>query len=304
MTDYNAEAFDTFLYWCRERWAILQRRKLGHLPPWTDDTILRNFRFCNVRREDDKVTIWVRECIRKVYADHPHLWLMMCIARTINWPDTLQELISKRAWPSCGNFTPEKMTKVLEERQARGDQVYTGAYLIRPESDPKQEWYEWSKNRYISEVVLGNLWRDREKFNEWFASGYQTLEATHVLLSEYYGWGPFMAYQAIVDMRFTKLLEKAMDVNSWAAAGPGTIRGLNRLHGREFKGPLTQKKALEELRMLYGELRRELPEIPFDFSDVPNICCEVDKYLRVKNGEGKMRATYKPAKAPNKGLIW
>ena len=41
-----------------------------------------------------------------------------------------------------------------------------------------------------------------------------------------------MAYQAVVDMRFTALLADAPDVATWAAAGPGTMRGLNRLHGR------------------------------------------------------------------------
>lgn len=294
----------SFEYWMNERWSILQKRKAGHLPPWTDDPILGGFRFCNVRREDDKVTVWVKECIRKPYADHPNLWLMLAIARTINWPDTLQELITKRAWPSCKDFTPDKMTAVLEARQARGEQVYTGAYLIRPESDPNRPWYHWSKNRYISEVVCGNLWTDQEKFQAWFQSGQATLEGTHILLSSYYGWGPFMAYQAIVDMRFTGLLDNALDVHTWAAAGPGTIRGLNRLHGREFKKALTQKQALEELRELYAVLKADVPHIPFDFSDVPNICCEVDKWLRMKNGEGKMRSTYKPTGASQRGLIW
>jgi hypothetical protein len=32
------------------------------------------------------------------------------------------------------------------------------------------------------------------------------------------------------------------------------------------------------------------------FSDVPNILCETDKYLRVKNGEGKPRALYVPGR--------
>jgi hypothetical protein len=32
--------------------------------------------------------------------------------------------------------------------------------------------------------------------------------------------------------------------------------------------------------------------VDMDFSDVPNILCETDKYLRVQRGEGKPRALY------------
>jgi hypothetical protein len=36
--------------------------------------------------------------------------------------------------------------------------------------------------------------------------------------------------------------------------------------------------------------------VRMDFTDVPNILCETDKYLRVKNGEGKPRASYVPGR--------
>jgi hypothetical protein len=105
------------------------------------------------------------------------------------------------------------------------------------------------------------------------------------------GWGQFMAYQAVVDMRFTPLLDCAGDVESWAAAGPGTIRGLNRLHGRGIEQRLTQDQALSEMRAIYKIVETETGVL-MDFSDVPNILCETDKYLRVKLGEGKPRALY------------
>src|SRR5690606_38730868 len=85
--------------WVRKREAIRVRKEAGQEPPYTDDPILRAFRFCNVRREDDRVTVWIRDHIRRPYADHPHLWFMLCIARQINWPETLAELITSAAWP-------------------------------------------------------------------------------------------------------------------------------------------------------------------------------------------------------------
>ena len=35
-------------------------RSAGAEPPWTNDNVLANVRFCNVRREDDAVTRWIR----------------------------------------------------------------------------------------------------------------------------------------------------------------------------------------------------------------------------------------------------
>jgi hypothetical protein len=206
---------------------------------------------------------------------------MLCCARQINWPETLAELIVAGAWPSNPKFEPQQITNMLDARKTRGDKVYTGAYMI---SAPATKGS--NKNTYIAETVLGGLWRRRESFPP-----SPTLRHTHAWLTMTSGWGPFMAYQAVVDMRFTKILQDASDVATWAAAGPGTIRGLNRLHGRPVDAALSQAQALREMQVIYP-LVLSVTGVHVDFSDVPNILCETDKYLRVKLGEGKPRALY------------
>ena len=270
--------------WVKEREQIRIRKERGDPQPWTDDPILSTYRFCNVRREDDRVTIWIREHIRERYADHPFLWLMLCIARQINWPDTLQELMDRGAWPGADRFDfSEAMTMVLNDRKARGEKIYTGAYMI---SAPATKGAD--KQAYIAETVIGALWRRRDAFARWDGA---TLQRTHERITRSNGWGQFMAYQAVVDMRFTSLLQNAEDVQTWAAAGPGTIRGLNRLHGRAIDFALSQGQALSEMRAIHRPAQIETG-VHMDFSDVPNILCETDKYLRVKLGQGKPRALY------------
>lgn len=270
--------------WVVEREKIRLLKERGHPQPWTDDPIFQTFRFCNVRREDDRVTRWIRDNIRQPFAVHPYLWLMLCIARQINWPDTLQDLIEADAWPDFDGFHPARITAVLNDRKARGEKIYTGAYTISAPSIKGA-----NKQAYIAETVIGQLWARRNLFRD------TGLRDTHWWLMRSGGWGNFMAYQAVVDMRFTKILRNAHDRFSWAAAGPGTIRGLNRVHGRDVKAPLSQTKALEEIRVIYNLV---LPNtrVATDFSDVPNILCELDKYLRVKNGEGEPRSRYVPGR--------
>lgn len=274
-------------YWVREREEIRKRKDSGlDQASWTLDPILSTYRFCNVRREDDRGTVWIRENIRERFAGHPHLWLMLCIARQINWPEMLAELISPgAAWPFSYDFDPKQMTALLNARKARGKKIYTGAYMISAPSTKGAD-----KQAYIAETVIGDLWRRRDIFERYFAAMPQ-MKRTHELIMRSNGWGPFMAYQAVVDMRFTPLLQHAGDALSWAAAGPGTLRGLNRLHGRDKDAALSQDQALREMRAIYEVVESETG-IAMDFSDVPNVLCETDKYLRTKLGEGKPRALY------------
>ena len=276
---------DAMLHWVREREAVRIKKETGKPFPWTEDEIIDTYRFCNVRREDDRVTVWVREHIREPFAGSPYLWLMMCIARQINWPDTLAELIAKKAWPVDETFRPSKMSKAMNARKDRGEKLYTGAYMISAPSTKGAD-----KQVYIAEEVCGELWERREHFPTFNV----TMRNVHAWISKTNGWGPFMAYQAVVDMRFTPLLAGAKDISSWAAAGPGTLRGLNRIHERDLDRKVSQEQAVTEMRTLYPII--QATGVTLDFSDVPNVLCETDKYLRVLNGEGKPRARYVPGR--------
>lgn len=277
-------------HWIRNRETARIAKDRGDSHPYVDDQIISTYRFCNVRREDDRGTVWIRENIRKPYADHPYLWFMLCIARQINWPDTLHDLESTQAaWPDHEHFSPEAMTHVLNARKAAGQKIYTGAYMISAPSTKGDD-----KQAFIAEKVCGGLWWRRQEIAK-YLNEEPSLQGTHRLLKDTSGWGDFMAYQAVVDMRFTGLLRNAPDIEKWAAAGPGTIRGLNRVHGRRLTFNLHQSRALAEMRRIW-EAAPDNTDVKFDFSDVPNILCETDKYLRVKNGEGKPRAKYVPGR--------
>ena len=53
MLTKNQEAL---VHWITERWSILKKREAGQSKPWTEDKVLQSEYFCNVNREDDKVT--------------------------------------------------------------------------------------------------------------------------------------------------------------------------------------------------------------------------------------------------------
>lgn len=319
----------------KARHDIYLARKAGKPGPWTADPILGQGRFCNIFRELDTVTIWIDENIRKPYANHEHLWFMLAIARYINWPPTLARLIELAekdnvpAWPShpnfgCGEafvaehgagFDASTLTWALTQIAKSGEKVYTGAYMIRAESDPTKHWYAWSKHKYIAEIVLGRLWEDRLEWDAMLEDQGDTplhLEACWMLFqnSRYIGWGPFMAYEVVTDLRHTRYLADAPDIYTWANAGPGAIRGLNRLFGRD----LGNKPRPEQTNGEMFELMKDLNDFEdegftetfglvndvaprFEMRDIEHTLCEFDKYERVRLGEGKMRSKYDWRKA-------
>jgi hypothetical protein len=293
----RSDVLEALLYWVREREAIRLRKELGGSSfPWTDDSILQNYRFCCVRREDDRVTRWIKTNIRERFVGHEHLWFMLCTARMVNWPPTLQVLMERDgpypgAWPGQDvEFRPENMGNALEDLKSMNLKVFTGAYIIPAPTVAGQ-----TKGRYVAEVVLGNLWQNKA-LHKWMNSPFLQMEGVHnILMRQGPGWGPFLTYQAIVDMRFTDILRNARDVSTWCACGPGTTRGLNRLYGRPLTARASQAQMLEEVRALHPLILRETG-VEHDFSDVPNILCETDKFLRVKNGEGTPRARYVPGR--------
>ncbi|AFN39585.1 hypothetical protein MP1412_14 [Pseudomonas phage MP1412] len=312
----------------KARHDIYLDRKAGKPGPWTADPVLRDGRFCNIFRELDTVTIWIDQNIRQPYADHPHLWFMLAIARYINWPDTLRYLMDEAepgTWLDEEGFEPAKLTKALEDYAAAGNKVYTGAYMIRAESDPSKEWYSWTKHRYIAEIVLGRLWEDREEWArdlEPAKSGLPkvprvpTLESVWAKFQQhrYIGWGPFMAYEVVTDLRHTRYLRNAQDIWTWANAGPGAIRGLNRLYGRDLaakpRPEQTNAEMIELMRELnaldargfnetFGPPQLGSPHVGprFEARDIEHTLCEFDKYERVRLNEGKMRSKYDWRKA-------
>jgi len=237
------------------------------------------------------VTRWIHRQVREPFAQHRHLWLMLCICRAINLPETIAELIAdpdNAAWPHDDGFDPDAMAEVMHARQSRGQKLYTAAYVV-----PAPPRRGDSKYGYVARTVIGNLWRRRHEFGAAYWRD-ATLEGTHRLLKKSQGWGDFLAYQAVVDMRFCpRLLAHASDVQTWAAAGPGTRRGLHRLRRRPIDRSLSRAQALEEILDVRSRLARD-HAIEIDLSDVPNVLCEYDKYVRVSSGDGETRQRFRP----------
>jgi len=278
------EMEELFVYWVKEREAIRVKKEAGAPKPWTDDPIFQTYKFTNVRREDDTVSKWITENWIKPNDPHPNMWFVMIVARLFNWPPTLEEIcFPQTTFPEL----KEKWRRNLKGlRDDQGAKIFTGAYLVSTNG------VKMDKIDYILDRVLTPIWeRGRAPFVREGIIEQESLESYWNNLRQFDGLGSFMAGQVIADLKFTSDLKDATDWWTWAPLGPGSIRGLNRIHGRPLDKGLRQDQGLKEMLVLQ-ELLIEQLDWKLPVHNVQNSCCEFDKMIRVKNGEGRPRSLY------------
>lgn len=265
----NDDMLEILGYWITERENIRIAKDRGDPKPWTDDAIMQQFKFCNVRREDDRVTKWFAHNWRSPqYWDEPNFVSALILGRTINWPDTLAEIGFPKEW------SEKYVYDVLERRAARKEKVYTGAYMV------SQYGSKLPKNQLV--VANASAYFGRRPHVA------TTLEDTYEYLVQYEGVGPFMAGQVIADLKQTKWLRHAADWYTWATLGPGSTRGLNRLYDRNLNFQPSQEQGLKEMR----EVAAAMSDYQLCLQDIQNCLCEFDKYVRTKTGTGVPRSRY------------
>lgn len=289
---YTAE-YNTFWYWMNERHKIHQKKMTGDAFPWTDDPILQAWRFCQVFREMDKTTTWIRINWREPYADHPNLWLAMALARFTNHIPTLEAV----GFPDV--FDPDKITERMQSKARRGEKVFTSAYMITGKlaSDSGTD-----KCEMVARQILLPLY---ERMDPSKLQG-MSLQQAFNYFGEFPGFGGtgFMSYEVVSDLRHTRYLKDAPDTMTWANAGPGAQRGLNRLFGRALNRTVPQAVALKEMAELLemansvmSPLGPHLPR-PLEMRDIEHSLCEMDKYIRVRDNQGFPRERYHAPKVP------
>lgn len=259
-----------FFAFIKERHAIYERRQAGKPKPWTKDPILQQYRFCNIYRELDVVTIWIRENWREPYMDDPNLWFAMVVARLLNRPDAMEE--SKFPLP----WKPARWVERLDARKARGERVFSAAYMIHADRHSSK-----SKVGYLAERVLQPMWEQRK------TAQFGSLNQFHQWLMQFRDMGSFMAAQVVCDVKYTPLLSDAPDWWTWAAPGPGSLKGMSWVEFGDVNTKYNDhdwRNALAELASKVNPMIAKAGMPKLHAQDLQNCLCEFSKY---KRGYGK-----------------
>jgi hypothetical protein len=271
-----------------ERWRVHVKRSMGASAPWTDDPILRTYRFCNVRREDDRVTKWIHSHWLRPHESDQHVWFAMAVARVVNLPESLEAVGYPVPWKAA------LFKAAMRKRQEAGEKSFTSAYMIRAIEAKDGE----NKADYLAEYVLTPMWEARRDIAHVMAG--RKLKELHERFMEFYGMGSFLAAQIVADVKWLPSMRSASDWATFAAMGPGSQRGMSWVEfGRPNNKyrPTEWGEAIINLRpKLLPKLDRELQEM--DAQNLQNCLCEFDKYMRAKSGAGRPKQLFKPSEVP------
>lgn len=272
------QLIDQLCYWIEEREKIRELKTAGYEKPWSRDPVFQHTYFCNVHREDDRVTKWIRENFSQ-HLIQDYEWLMG-MARLLNKPESLALWVHPE-----DEVQPHHVTAFIDQLRLRADEgvvIWGNAYVVTTHGR------KMNKLDYLEEVLL-NFLAVGEHLKD--VSGWGTTCKDYFdVITQYEGFGSFMAAQVIADLKNTTwhYLHQAGDKESFVAPGPGSLRGLAWVTGQKVS-PHNFNELFEGVK---DDIDRHMPDYRIDAQDLQNCLCEFDKYCRVKNKTGRSKRKY------------
>lgn len=288
----SGQRWEAYLYFVWEREAIRMARENGFNQPWTIDPIMQKYRFCNIRRRDDRLTKWLIDKVYSSRKNNQDLWFIAAICRLINWPPTILMLDMWMALPgSAEEFNTYKFISVVEDIVEAGHKAYGAAYMTYPGRETGS-----TKSEFFATKILEPLIAIAPKVREAVSS--KSVENVVDILSSSFGLSTFLAGQIAADLTyFDEQLGNAEDLYEFAPVGPGSQAGLNYLMSNKVTDTWKQGEFNRTLIRMNHRIKDELGIMDLTLHDVQNTACEFSKYTKALLGDGKPRTLYKPETA-------
>lgn len=263
---------EEFVYFVNEREHVRQLKEAGYSKPWSADRVFQTTYFCNIRREDDKTTRWLRA---HWLVDDERYEFAMVLARLVNRIDTLHTI----GYP-YQLYTPEQILDRVRRAQEICVPFWGNAYVVTTHGQ-----------RIDKLSYLIGLLRAAHKALPLIGVA-PTCAAYHKAFKTLEGFSDFMAAQIVADLKNTVFhpLAQAEDWWTFVAMGPGSKRGMNWLIGEPVDAPMTKARFEAFVEGYQKELALDIPTLCNQ--DFQNCLCEFDKYMRVKYGTGRSKRKY------------
>lgn len=274
--------FDTYWQFASKRQELFMRRVAGVPPPWTDDSVLATHRFTNAYRAADRVSQYlIRNVLYNGEQTTEEIYFRALLFKLFNRIETWEELTRIHGQPTWNGFKPEPYSVTLDAMLARGERVYSAAYIMP--SPPFGETRKHRNHLRLLEYMMRNAAPKRVENATSLAEVFEILRA-------YPSLGDFLAFQFAIDLNYSQIIDfSEMD---FVVAGPGARDGIRKCF--EDTAELTHS---DIIRLVADLADSEFERLQLAFQtlwgrrlhliDCQNLFCEVDKYARVVHPEVK-----------------
>lgn len=265
-----------------ERERIRQRKADGQPWPWTEDPIFRDYHFCNVRRADDRGTVYYLEQVVAASQDDEDLLWRTVLYRIVNnalWFDSIGGVFSADTWANT-----------------RGDIMACLLAVGPPHSKAHIVLSGGGRSGRSKRTVFVDALDANTLLLPAVAAAVAATTSLEVIwkqLMRFAGVGEFISVQVYEDLFLAGGL-RHVDENSFVRPGPGAMRGMELLTGRSLTLPYPisrpgkPKYSVGALQEMSGFLRQELYEkqpvgLCLTIGDVQGWLCESRKYWDIEN---------------------
>lgn len=302
------EVYPCYWRFAAERHKVYMARVRGQKPPWTEDPIIREFKFTNSFRSSDRVSQYL---IRHViygsgYSfDGPEVLFRVLLFKLFNKIETWEALTAEFGPLTRKDYCVERYDAVLRDRMARRERIYSAAYIMPPGGS---SFGNTSKHKNHLQL-LDLMTKGRLALN---ISRAKSMQQAYELLVEFPTIGSFLAYQFVTDINYSELSDfSEMD---FVVPGPGARDGLRKCFSNF--GGLSEPELIRVMCDMqdvecsrFGLAAPTLWGRRLQLVDCQNVFCEVSKYSRVSHPavqgtSGRTRIKQKFAPVGNLASPW
>lgn len=262
-----------------ERHKIWAKRQKGSPQPWTDNRVLANRKFTNVFRVLDPGSQFV---FQLDHEDPVEALARIFLYRHTNLPsawEAYREITG--SFPELGDL--DNLLEFWEEYRAAGNKLFSGAYMVYPQSsepgtDKAKSVVELTKRLFLKEGLGVDFLTAEGQAERFFT------------LRRNKGVADFMSMQILTDYGYTRHGSDVED--EFVVCGPGAKRGAAHI------APGRKPNEAIEWAIVAVHQMRDCPELPNarkpSKMDIQNTFCEFSKYVRHLDSRHR-GSLYRPA---------
>lgn len=268
------------------RQEVFFNRLKGNPYPWTDDAILMKHKFTNAYRAADRVSQYlIRNVIynTQLPSSPREILFRILLFKLFNKIETWELLTRKFGAITIDDYNFEFYDRVLNDAIMSGRKIYSAAYIMPSGQSSFGYQRKHTNHLKLIELML------RQKLEDSLASA-KTMQHAFELLKDFPGLGDFLAYQLLIDINYSPILN--FSESDFVVPGPGAKGGISKCFERtgglseaEIIKLVTDRQEQEFERL--GLSFQSLWGRPLQLIDCQNLFCEVDKYARVKHPDIK-----------------
>lgn len=308
----HIDVLKRYAYYQKERTYIYELKEvLKKESPWTNDTILRDYKFTNTRRELDRESKYLINEIINSDISYNDKILNCIVFRIINKSETMRLLGAPFRFTEWTKDIFEEMRTILDSKSVESPEYvfFSAAYILGGVKGTLGREVEKIQGAPEPNMVLRMLkyvYFLKDELLQAVNSA-KTQQEVFEGLQQFKGFARFIAYQQFVD--FTYIPEFPFSENEFVISGPGCDRGINWIC--EDKDGLNYEEFMfwfrDNIEILCEENDIEWkPEDWFHFLNpddrnwglmqIENSFCEFDKYSRTLLAGKRPKQKYKTIK--------